>query len=60
LRAVKEMKNIAINSRWDELTPENQLAVIRLVNSIASHSNPSLEVSRNKKGTTLKARIKCK
>jgi len=53
------MRNMTVNSRWDELTPENQLAVIRLVNCIAAHSNPPLEVSRNKKGTTLKARIKC-
>ncbi len=51
---------LTVKSRWEELSPENQLAVIRLVNSIAAHSNPPLEVSRNKKGTTLKARIKCK
>ena len=49
---------LTVNSRWSELTPENQLAVIRLVNSIASHSNPSLKVSYKKKGTTLNARIK--
>ena len=33
---------IEVNSRWDEHNPENQLAVVRLINSLAAHSNPKL------------------
>ena len=31
--------NVEVNNRWDELAPEIQLALIRLINHIASMPN---------------------
>ena len=41
--SLKKVVVIEVNSRWDELSPENQLSVVRLINSLAAHSNPKLD-----------------
>ena len=43
------MKIQGINCRIDELTPEHQLEIVRLINSLASHGNNKLELFKFKK-----------
>ncbi len=35
-----------INCRIDELTPEQQIDIVRLINTIASHRNSELEIRK--------------